>query len=193
MDDAEFIVMLRNQPHARGTIHDTSNSVDKQRQWIRDYLLRENDYYWIGETLDGVPFGTTGFYNFDAEKNQIESGRWVNLASYEGSYSLSGAVLFKDFAFRVLGVSKVVCDVVSSNTQVLTYHKKILREKGTGEVSFLEGVGGKRVEMIWFEETRESWEINRKRLLKFCGNDEDRKIFQIDDFNTVRQIDYLHF
>lgn len=191
MDDAEFIVMLRNQPHVRGTVHDTSTSIERQRQWIRDYLCRDNEYYWIGETLDGQPIGTNSLYNYNTEKNQIESGRWVNLSSYDGSFSLSEAVLFKDFAFKVLGVSKIVCDVVSTNTKVRTYHKRILREKETGIVSFFDGVGGQKVEMIWFEETSESWENNRKFLLKFCGNEEDRKVFVIND-NSIKQIDYLH-
>ena len=192
VDDAGFIVMLRNQPHAKGKIHDTSDCIDKQREWISSYLLRDNEYYWIFETLNGVPVGTTSLYNYDIEKNQIETGRWVTLANYKGTYSLSEEVLFKDFAFKVLGVSKVVCDVVSSNTQVMKYHKVILREKETGEISYLEGIGGGIEKMIWFEETSDSWEINRKRLIKFCGDENDRKIFMKDDNGVLKQIDYLH-
>lgn len=192
MDDAEFIVMLRNQPHVRGMIHDTSNDVDRQRQWIRDYLSRDNEYYWIGETLDGNPIGTNSLYNFNPKENRIESGRWVNLADYEGSYSFSEAVLFKDFAFKVLGVSSVVCDIVSTNTQVITFHKKLLREKELDKISFLDGIRDTKVRTIWFEETIDTWKNNRKRLMKFCGDEECRKIFLIKEKDVIEQIDYLH-
>ena len=49
VEDAEFIVMLRNQAHAKGCVNDTSTDVERQRQWIRDYLKRDNEYYWIIE------------------------------------------------------------------------------------------------------------------------------------------------
>ena len=45
LDDAEFIVTLRNQAHVKGCVNDTPLDVEKQRQWICEYLKRENEYY----------------------------------------------------------------------------------------------------------------------------------------------------
>ena len=125
IDDAEFIVRLRNQKHARGAIHDTSLDVDKQKQWIKDYLERDNEYYWIMEDLNGNPFGTNSFYHYDANKAQMEQGRWVQMAGFDARVSLSREIVMKDFAFYVLELSKVVGDVVSTNKQVLKYNKFI--------------------------------------------------------------------
>ena len=130
MDDAEFIVKLRNQEHVKGTgfIHNTSLDVEKQRQWLRDYFSRENEYYWIFTTLEGVPYGACSYYNYDKGKNQIETGRWVRLQGYNDNM-ISSHVQFRDFTFDVLKVDRIVCDVVSTNKQVLKYHDKILGMK----------------------------------------------------------------
>ena len=48
--DAGFILSLRTNPKLSRYIHNTDDSLDKQRQWIRDYKKRElegKDYYFI--------------------------------------------------------------------------------------------------------------------------------------------------
>lgn len=176
VDDAEFIVHLRNQKHAQGTIHDTSLDVEKQRQWIKNYLDRENEYYWIMEDINGNPFGTNSFYHYDAENGQIEQGRWVQVAGSDSVVSMSREIVLKDFAFYVLHVSKVVGDVVSTNKQVVKYNRFIgARET---ERTKIEGVGNESVDVIWFEMTEEMWRENRKKLLKFCNGDSEIKIFR---------------
>lgn len=176
LKDAEFIVRLRNQSHVVGRVHDTSQDVERQRQWINEYLTRDNEYYWIIESLSGEPLGTFSFYHYDKEKNQIESGRWVRIHD-SSSGSLSEEVLLKDFAFKVLNVSKVVADVVTTNKKVVKLHR-FLGEREMYQESGVDGVGGTTVDVIWFEVTKEMWETNRKKMLKFCGKDEDRIIFQ---------------
>lgn len=188
LDDAEFIVRLRNQNHVIGRIHDTSLDIERQRQWIREYLARDNEYYWIIESLSGTPLGTISFYHYDGEKNQIESGRWVRIHD-SSSGSLSEEVLLKDFAFNVLKVSKVVADVVTTNKKVVKLHR-FLGEREVFHESGVDGVGGKSVDVIWFELTKEMWETNRKKLLKFCGKDEDRIIYKLNSDNKLVKINY---
>lgn len=187
MDDAEFIVKLRNQKHASGFIHDTSLDVEKQREWLRAYFQRENEYYWIITTLDGTPYGTSSLYNFDKEKNQIEGGRWIRMPGYD-SNMISGHVQMRDFVFNVLNVDKVVCDVVSTNKRVWKYHKDILKEHLTGKVEVVEGVGGGKVEVNWFEESRESWNANRSRFLHLCGDMSKWSIKKMDSKGNYIEI-----
>lgn len=167
IDDAEFIVKLRNQEHAKGFIHNTSNDVEKQRQWIRDYLSRDNEYYWILTDLIGRPFGTQSFYDYNANKNEIVAGRWVKMEGFENNAISSHVQLF-DFAFNVLKVNAVINDVVSTNKAVIKYHH-FLGEKEFYHEYNVKGVGDANVERIWFREDTESWKVNRQRLIKFCS------------------------
>lgn len=169
LEDAEFIIGLRNQSHARGFVHDTSFDVEKQRQWIRDYFKRKNEYYWIITTLDGVPYGTSSLYNYNEQLNQIESGRWIRLPGFDSNL-ISGHIQMRDFIFDILNIDRIVCDVVSTNKRVIKYHKDILKEKMLSIKGVETGVAGGNVDVFKFEETREMWGNNKKRLLHLCGD-----------------------
>lgn len=47
MEDAESIVNIRRQKHARGFIGDISDSIPKQRAWLQQYFERPDEYYWM--------------------------------------------------------------------------------------------------------------------------------------------------
>ena len=157
VEDAEFIVRLRNQAHAKNCVNDTSTDVEKQRQWIRDYLKRDNEYYWIIETPDGEPFGTISLYHYDAEKNQIESGRWIKLKDGNNVYNLFKSIVqFYDFAFDVLKVDKLVFDVVATNKRVIRYHQSYGVEI-TGTERNAVVLGGVPHDVVWMQVSREKW------------------------------------
>lgn len=187
MEDAEFIVQLRNLPHTKGFIHNTSTAVELQRKWISDYLERDNEYYWIIEDKNKNRVGTTSFYNYDAEKNQIESGRWIKLPG-TGNGSMSGAVLFKDFAFNVLHLSRVVCDTVITNKQVIKYHH-FLGEVEIGRRTEEGADDTESYDIVCFEETAERWPENRRKLIKFSGEESDRKVFRIEPDGLLTKIE----
>ena len=170
VDDAEFIVKLRNQAHVKGCINDTSLDIEKQRQWIREYLKRDNEYYWIEETLDGFPFGTSSLYHYDADKKQIESGRWVRMANAPETNILAARVQMRDFVFGTLKMRRLVYDVVSTNKSVLKYHR-MCGGMETGIDNAAIEIGGKMVDLVWFEETAENWERNRPRICRMAGLD----------------------
>lgn len=191
LEDAEFIVKLRNLPHAKKMVHGTSTSIEQQRDWIKKYLERENDYYWIIEDRDGKPIGTTSLYNYKADINEIESGRWIQIPDTNGVTSLSAHVLFRDFAYNVLKVSRIICDTAVINKQVIRYHQ-FLGEKVFKRVLDDEVIDGKRMELIWFEETSESWSENKRRLLKFCGDESDRRVFRIEADGSLTRLVLSH-
>ena len=157
LDDAEFIVKLRNQPHVRGRINDTSVDVEKQRQWIRDYLQRENEYYSL--------------YHYDAEKSQIETGRWARMSNApQDGNMFANRVQMNDFVFNVLGMKRLVFDVMPSNKQVLKYHRMCgAVEIGVEKNLFV--ILGKPTDMIWFEETPDSWSAARPKICRWAGID----------------------
>lgn len=171
VDDAEFIVKLRNQPHVIGRVNDSLTDVEKQREWIREYLKRENEYYWIMETLDHRPFGTTSLYHYCAEKRQMEIGRWVKMADApQDGNQFASRIQMNDFVFDVLGMKRLVFDVVSTNKPVLKYHRLCgAIETGVAKDYFV--IQGRPVDMVWFEETPESWKIVRPKLCRWAGID----------------------
>lgn len=168
VDDAEFIVMLRNQAHAKGCVNDTSMDIETQRQWIRDYLLRDTEYYWIIETPGGEPFGTVSLYHYDARENQIESGRWVELRDKKYSYNLfKSAIQLNDFAFTELNVARIVFDIVVTNKRVIRYHQTY----GAETIGVEKGgvvLGGIPHDVVWMQITRRKWPEIRAFLERMC-------------------------
>jgi len=75
--DAEFIVKLRTDPKLGRFIHATDDSVEKQKDWIREYKKREAegiDYYFL-YAKDGAPFGVSRIH--DIQSDRAETGSWV--------------------------------------------------------------------------------------------------------------------
>ena len=58
MEDAAFIVWLRNSEHAKGNIGDSAVDVASQKAWLSAYFMREGDYYFIIETSGAMPVFT---------------------------------------------------------------------------------------------------------------------------------------
>src|SRR5271169_6075212 len=75
MEDAAFIVWLRNLDHARGRVGDSALTASGQQAWLRAYFDRPGDYYFIIETAGRIPVGAIGIYNVNGRS--AESGRWV--------------------------------------------------------------------------------------------------------------------
>lgn len=191
VEDAEFIVRLRAQNHARGCVHDTSYDVEKQRRWIHDYLKRENEYYWIIETLDGRPIGTESFYNYNAAKNEIESGRWVMMQN-ERINIVASRIQWFDFAFNILGVGRVVFDVVLTNKNVIRY-QEMCGAVRTGKIESIDGVGGGRVNVICFAQDASEWKKVKSRLARFCRRLSEAKIIRRSIDGSGKVVDEVIF
>src|SRR5580765_3023773 len=120
MDDAAFIVWLRNLDHAKGRLGDSAITEASQQTWLKAYFDRPNDYYFIIETLDRTPVGAYGIY--DIRGTSAESGRWV--IRPEAPAAIPSAMLAFDTAFTTLGMSELRVRTVSSNRNVLSLNRK---------------------------------------------------------------------
>lgn len=121
--DAKFIVEVRLEDEQRNSfIHKISPDVATQENWIKDYLKRENDYYFIIENrLDNTQEGLIAFYNI--ENNKAEWGRWV---TKKGSFAAIESVkLLYQIAFEQLGLDELYCDTIIDNKSVVTFHTSI--------------------------------------------------------------------
>ena len=101
-NDASFIVKLRSDEKRSRYIHSTDNDVESQKQWIRDYKIREAngvEYYFIYEA-DGVPFGVNRIY--DMHDDHCTEGSGVCLPLEDSSKTIASA--FEIFSDGLLAI-----------------------------------------------------------------------------------------
>ena len=164
LDDAPFIVWLRNLDHAKGHIGDSAQSIVTQEKWLQTYFKREGDYYFITETLHGIPVGTYGIYNVVGDLG--ESGRWVMRP--EVPAAIPSIFLGFDAAFECLGLRLVKAFTVSSNHRVLSLNRKLgLKKIGPSPISQV--IEGKPVQLIEFELSAQDWSTVRESLLPLAS------------------------
>jgi len=120
--DAEFIVSLRTDPLMCRFINATSNDVEKQREWIRQYKQREaqsQEYYFIYE-YDNEPIGVNRIY--DMEGDHCTEGSWVCVPLEDSSYTVATSIIMRDIIFDVLDFEYDVFNVSLGNKKVKKYH-----------------------------------------------------------------------
>jgi RimJ/RimL family protein N-acetyltransferase len=160
MEDAAFIVWLRNLEHVKGRVGDTSSDTADQEDWLKAYFKRDGDYYFIVETAGGIAVGAYGIY--DANADSAESGRWI--IQPEVPAAIPSALLAFDLAFGVLRLKEVRVSTVSTNQPVLSLNRRF----GFSEVGVDRGgavIGGKPVDLVRFLLKAEEWPKPREKML----------------------------
>jgi RimJ/RimL family protein N-acetyltransferase len=160
MDDATFIVWLRNLEYVRGKVGDSAADVASQEAWLSAYFEREGDYYFIIETLNGIPLGTHSLY--DVSGAGAELGRWIIRPGVLAA--MPSQMVAIDVAFGRLGLNSLRNVTVASNRPVISLSLKIgfqqLRVEPAGRI-----IGGKAVDIVHLVMTAEDWSKTRERLV----------------------------
>jgi RimJ/RimL family protein N-acetyltransferase len=160
LEDAEFIVWLRNLEHAKGRVGDSAAHPEAQKEWLRSYFERPGDYYFIIETMNRRPVGAYGIY--DIRDRGAESGRWV--IRPEVPAAVPSALVAFDIAFGTLCLEQLRVKTVSSNQNVLSLNRKLGFQQTRVEPS-AQVIGGKPVDMIHFLLKAGDWPPYRAKLL----------------------------
>jgi len=160
MDDAAFIVWLRNLDHAKGRVGDSATDVANQQTWLRAYFERQGDYYFIIETAGGISVGAYGIY--DLRGTSAESGRWI--VRPEVPAAIPSVILAFDLAYGRLGLSELRARTISSNQPVLSLNRKFGFRQVRVEVG-AQVIGGKNVDMVHFLLTAPEWYRIREQLV----------------------------
>jgi len=159
MEDATFIVWLRNLDHARGRVGDSAPDAASQEAWLVKYFERPDDYYFIIET-GGLPVGTYGLWAF--RDQSAESGRWI--IRQDVPAAVPSAILGLDLAFGALSVKQIRVKTVSTNLPVLSLNRKFgMKETHVERDSQV--IGGKSVDQIHFILEPDAWAKARERLV----------------------------
>lgn len=160
IEDAAFIVWLRNLEHAKGKVGDSATTTEKQVAWLEQYFQRDGDYYFLIETAESIPVGAYGIYHLIG--TSAESGRWI--IRPEVPAALPSAFLAFDIAYRQLGLDELRVSTVSTNTLVLSLNRKL----GFRQIKVEPGaqiIGGKRVDLVHFVMYARDWPAIKERLL----------------------------
>jgi RimJ/RimL family protein N-acetyltransferase len=158
LTDAAFIVWLRNLEHVRGRVGDSAATVASQTAWLEKYFERAGDYYFVAESLGGIPLGTHGIY--DLANGSAEKGRMA--VRPEAMAGVATAILATDLAFGPLGLRELRSNTVSTNTNVISLHRK----SGFKQVGVLQNhqvIDGKSVDLLKFLLRPEDWVVARER------------------------------
>lgn len=124
-NDASFILRLRTNTKLARHIHQTDDDIECQRQWIRDYKLREKEgreYYFIYYKED-KPIGVSRVSNiFDYFGL---GGSWLCNPDNDPTLSMLTPFLGNDICFDIIGLAYIVFDVRKANKQVWKFHESV--------------------------------------------------------------------
>jgi hypothetical protein len=118
-NDADFIVKLRVDPKLGRFIHATDNDVEKQKEWIRQYKIREKDgkeYYFI-YYYEGEPIGLYRVY--DIKTDYATGGSWVCKPGLPFELPILTLVIFREIIFNDLNLSYERYDIRKKNYKSL--------------------------------------------------------------------------
>ncbi|MCX2719851.1 DapH/DapD/GlmU-related protein [Lentiprolixibacter aurantiacus] len=125
LEDAAFILTLRNNEKLSENIHYTSSALSDQIGWMKDYKEREKlgqDFYLIALSPDQKErYGVSRIYNLT--EDQFELGSWVFSPDAPKDKSVLTDVFIRTLAFEELGFKKCFMSVRKKNLPVQRYIK----------------------------------------------------------------------
>jgi len=121
-DDASFIVNTRLEDAERNKfIHKISPDIYEQKEWIRKYLEKENDYYFVlKNNVTDLPEGLIGIYNINPQDRTAEWGRWVIKKGSLGA--IESVDLICQAAFNIINLKEIYSHTIEDNKNVVSFH-----------------------------------------------------------------------
>lgn len=169
LDDAAFIVWIRNLDSVEGRIGDSAADVASQEIWLKSYFEREDDYYFIVETSTGIPVGTHGIYNVVGAS--AEAGRFIIRPDVLAAVPTS--VLTHDMVYGQMGLTQLRARSVVSNRKVHSYVRRLgFRQVEVQHAGLI--IGGEAVDVLHFIQTAEDWFNVREQVIPLARLAETR-------------------
>ena len=125
--DSEFILSLRLDPQRASYLNSTDASVEKQREWTRNYKLREaqnKEFYFLIEA-QGEALGTIRVYNIT--DNNCYWGSWITKPNSPKGFGKRALILTLKFIFEELNKEETIFTVEQENAK----GKKLYLELGS--------------------------------------------------------------
>lgn len=130
MNDAEFILSLRQSELLNRYVSQVSPDIDAQRKWLKTYKKREAiraEFYFIIRDRNMSPLGTVRLYDF--QRGSFCWGSWIVKPDAPMKTATESALSVYEFAFYTLGFKKAHFDVRNENEKVIKFHTRMGAEK----------------------------------------------------------------
>jgi len=134
--DAAFILKLRTDSQKSRYLSTTDADLEKQKSWLNQYANKNDQAYFIIETLEGEPLGTVRFY--DAQDNSFCWGSWILKEGAPQTAAIESALMVYAYGIDYLKFQAAHFDVRKGNESVWRFHERFGALRiGETEQSFL--------------------------------------------------------
>lgn len=122
-EDAEFIVNLRTDSKRAAYISSTDTDLEKQKEWIRAYKIREaaGEEIYLHITSENKPCGVIRLYNI--RDKRFEVGSIVMMPGTSAACVLATTLVAKEIAFEMLGLEIEKSNTYAANKHVVKFQK----------------------------------------------------------------------
>ena len=167
LQDAELILDIRLHDLERNKyINPISPDPEKQRKWLKRYFDVEGDWYFVIENMrSNEDEGLISVYEFDADKNEAEWGRWVTRA--ESMCATESAYLIYEFAFTHLELDRLYANTLVNNETVVSFHDSFGAERA-GIVKDYASINDEFYAAQTHEITSDRWPELKEKHSKIC-------------------------
>lgn len=124
-EDEEMIRLWRNSPHvSKHFFADQPISAEEHARWFRAALTDERRKCWVIRH-DDEDVGVVNLYDIDRKNRRCSWGFYIGKLEARGR-GLGALVEFAvlSHVFDILGLNRLYCDVLATNTSVLRAHKR---------------------------------------------------------------------
>ena len=123
-EDIEPLRILRNK-HRCFFLDKSEIAEDQQREWYKNYLLKDDDIMFSISALPTDFLGAIALYNIDYNTLNAEFGRIVvsdEAPRFTGTYAIEALLLF---ARDVLKLLRVSCSVLINNQRAKSIYERL--------------------------------------------------------------------
>lgn len=120
-NDAEFILNLRTDEKKGRFLTATSNKLEAQQTWLRDYAASTGQAYFIIKREDQA-IGTVRLY--DARGKSFCWGSWIIADGQPSHVAIESALMVYAYALDQLGFEQAHFGVRKANENVWTFHER---------------------------------------------------------------------
>ena len=115
--DAALTFKWRTDPEKSRFVRPVRGTVEDQLNFIKWQRNEPDDYLFIIEDLDGNPIGMKGVYNYNREKNEVETGRFIGYGNQV--QNIEALKMSFDFSFDEMHVDHIVMSALENNSVML--------------------------------------------------------------------------
>lgn len=130
--DLEMVLRWRNLEHIRANMYtDHIITMEEHQAWF-DRISKDKKVCYLVSEFQNRSIGLVYFTNIDSLSNKCYWGFYLGEADVPLGSGSAMEFLALDYAFEILKIRKLCCEVLAFNNKVIKHHKKFcFQEEGT--------------------------------------------------------------